>query len=266
MRGEGNFREGLVLPELKEYTKAGGLQKNFFSMDFEKNDKDVVELKERIEKFEGVVRIMVHPLFEHNEPKRHEYYPRAELTEQGLKTLIEKDAEQTPAMFVFEEYVNMEKTQEYLKPSIEKSRQPVYYIPTSEKTPLPVYDKEGKIGSSGKTNFEKWDEVYKKLQQLGVKKAIIGGIILSAYDNDTRDIPRNFAKSREEKGAKEVPYKLLGCVGRVVTELSRRGMDVEISNFFSDSDKNKGYYTDGRMELAKKEKLASPNHPHEDVK
>lgn len=257
MRGEGRLGEqDQSSPEQKDYAEITKYQKNFIEMDLDSDDPDVLELKNRIAKYNGTVRIMVHPLFEFNEESRKEVFPRAEETERGLKTLIAKGKEGSPAMFIFEESRSINQTQEYLQNEIKQAGNVIYYIPTAASDPRPDI-----LEIPGNTDElpGAWNRIYAMFQKAGVKEALIGGIILKmfkTYESDKLNPDEaNFLQQRAEQGAQNLEYTLEGCVGMTIRKLSDRGMKTHLSNFFSAD------YELNRSKITKAEKMRSPNYP-----
>ncbi len=260
-----NIEPGQILPEHNDLQEIRKYQKNFLEMDLESNAQDVLELKERIAKYGGMIRIMVHPLFELNETNRAEVFPRAEETERGLRTLISKGKNNSPAIFIFEENKNMQQTQEYLQKEVKQADNTLYYVPTLSNDPRPHFSEP-----NPKTDElpGEWNRIYELFIQAGVKEALVGGIILKMFKTYERDKTNmdeaNFMKQRAEQGARNFDYDLEGCVGMAIRKLSERGMKVHLSNFFSAD-----YPGLTRSHITKTEGMRSPNYqstPKEDDK
>lgn len=258
MHGEGSYRENLISPEEQELLEIRKHQKNFLEMDLESPEGD--ELVERVAKYKGVVRIMVHPLFESLNSRREEDFPRAKLTEEGLKSLIAKGKEGAPPIFVMEESWAMEDTQKYLQQNVVSAENVIYYIPTLDHDPAPDFGQE----QTGASSYKKeWDRLAALLKDIGVKEALIGGIILRVYKKSKiakKDPQKQYVNQRKTEGAKDVEYLLAGCVGGTVEDLSNRGIKTKLSNFFSSAnDDSQGDLT--RADIVKLEKFRSLKHP-----
>jgi len=104
---------------------------------------DMVTLKRRIEKWNGLVRIFVHPMYEKwrwpadlytNTLHYKEYFK----IEKGLAKLLTMNEDSTPPIIIMEEWKYMAHLQQWLTALVSNRGQQVYVIPTVLNNPTPT--------------------------------------------------------------------------------------------------------------------------------
>ncbi|MES2315422.1 MAG: hypothetical protein V4486_01665 [Patescibacteria group bacterium] len=184
---------------------------------FSLTPQETLELKDRIEKNNGIVRIMVHPYYiaqkKMDDPDVLEYYhlERIPTVERGFEKIL-KTKSQTPTI-LFESYDMVNRTKHIIEPILKKASNQIYLVETHPADPLPYF------GSSPETEGQEWALFIEKLKTLGVKRIIVGGMNLWTDPlNTTGDLE--------------------GCVGRTIDVL-RNHFEVQTSSLASpDSRKN----------------------------
>ncbi|MEK7539116.1 MAG: hypothetical protein AAB595_00525 [Patescibacteria group bacterium] len=153
---------------------------DFFNLDASETER----LKNRVEKWHGLVRIFVHPMYEKwrgneeqyaNDPKEVKLVQ----IEQVLAKLLAMPKEKTPPIIIMEEAVYVSKLQGWLKENLAGlSQGGVYFVKTIPNSPTPQLE--------GENNREVWDKLIKALDDCGVKKILMGGMRLevSSYKHD----------------------------------------------------------------------------------
>lgn len=206
-------------------------------------------LMERIEASKGLVRIFVHPFFEaHNhseinaeDPDFPNEEPVSRDVDLILQRILEKEPGKTPPVIVLEEEKHVKKTGEYLSFFAKESGAPSYLVPTMAASPRPKLTPPG-VPDHAKSP-ESWQKLTSKLWDLGVRKAIIGGMYLNVRDRsmfpkeeggeklkkEWDSVFESYRRQRERQGAANTDYYLSQCVGWTVGELSRAGIETEIS-------------------------------------
>lgn len=209
-------------------------------------------LVERIEENKGLVRIFVHPFFEiHNIPESHTAYvedpdfpdeePGGRDVDAILQRILEKEPEKTPPVIVLEEEKHVGKSGEYLSFLSKESGTVSYLVSTMASSPRPKLTPPG-VPDSAKSP-EAWQKLTSELWDLGVRRAIVGGMYLGVRDRE--NVPKedggeqlkkdwdavfdSYRRQRERQGAENTDYYLTNCVGWTVGELSRAGIQTEIS-------------------------------------
>ncbi len=203
----------------------------------------------RIEASKGLIRIFVHPFFEvHNHPEVYAEdpdFPNEEPKNRDVDTVLqrvlEKKPEKAPPVIVLEEEKHLKKTGEYLSFFAKESGSRSYLVPTMASSPRPKLTPPG-VPDVAKSP-EAWQRLTSELWDLGVRKAIIGGMYLNVRDRE--NVPKedggealkkdwdavfdSYRRQRERQGAENTDYYLTNCVGWTVGELSRAGIETEIS-------------------------------------
>ncbi len=133
-------------------------------------------LKERVEKWQGLVRIFVHPMYEKWRGHEQEYVNDPEniklvQIERVLSKLLAMGEDKTPPTIIMEEEKYTNKLATWLKNNPNGSSQDmVYFIKTLTDNPAP------KIETKNKT--QSWKILSRALKEIGVKKILIGGMQL----------------------------------------------------------------------------------------
>ena len=130
----------------------------------------------RIKKWNGLVRIFIHPLYEKwsagpkGYPSNYDASRVIEI-EQGLARLLSLPEEKTPPIIIFEENWALKSFYKWQrKLQGELPLNPTYIINTCQSSPTPY--------STDWYKAKGWQDVKAGLSELGVKKILIGGIKL----------------------------------------------------------------------------------------
>ncbi len=192
--------------------------KKFFELDSEQER----QLKEKIEKLKGLVRVFIHPEFE--EYADFDFIPEKEdvemlkAEEQAFQRIISSKSEKLPPMFIFNGARNKDEFEEKEARLNKLTENDLYIIRTenSNPTPLPP-DKESDYRyrfanttnkPTDKERSQMWDWLVYEFERLGVKKVLIAGVELYV------------------SGKKGVSHA--GCLGHAFNNLKNH-FDVEIS-------------------------------------
>lgn len=174
------------------------------------------ELKQRIDKWKGVVRVFVHPYFiEASYPREsHKDFPGHEITGKAVEQLIGEPVSKTPPIFIFEEIGRINETTEKLSGI---KGQPAFMIAT-ETSGIKFADKEW--------NYDRLKNLF---ATLGIKRIIVAGQFLGIFPNTLVDkgnllIPQGF-------GLEEYKPWMNGCAGEVIDSLQDSRFSIELSNF-----------------------------------
>lgn len=164
------------------------------------------QLKTRIKKWQGLVRMFVHPMFEKwrwgDEYPGHPHKAELFQIEEVLAKLLAMPEEKTPAMIIFEEVKHLEELKCWLKENPQGiSQNGVYFVATGPKPGSPTPDVRGK------DEKEAWKTLSDKLTELGVKKILMAGQQLDVSE---------FKQDWTEKG----PW-VARCVGIALSHLSK---------------------------------------------
>lgn len=209
-----------VLSPGPEYER--GIQfESFFELDEAKQKL----LEAEINQNRGLVRIFVHPYYDvYDSTVSLNDSKKAGLVRNGLVKVIEKNGNNIP-LLVMEETGKESKTAGKLKSLIDPNiNAKIYFIPTKDGFSTPQIPNQPKID-----DYKRWKILVDKLEELGVKKILIGGMFLWI---DSR--------GRDEEMTGD------GCLGAAIKKLSPH-FEVKISNFSN---------PDGRMEA-----LSAENRP-----
>jgi hypothetical protein len=213
---------------------------------FELPDADQEALRRRVEKWDGVARVFVHPFFDVGERGMHPY-GAAEggkflaSQREGITKMLERNPEDTPPIFVFEEQWRLGG----VGPRYAAMKNAPYIIPTSEDRPDPILPEVGDTFRDLTDTQKAWDGLSKVLVGLGVKKLLIGGTYLridpDVYEGDGRDpehiseqldkMKAYFEMIARERGVDPRFYShyIFGCVGEAAKQLAAK-FNVVISN------------------------------------
>lgn len=186
---------------------------------FEMDAKEEGLLKERIAKFDGLVRVFVHPDFStyanfESNADDPATVQKLETAETVFQRLLASESEKMPALIIFEDGANQEEFRSKEDAFREVVGSDVYVIRTEMANPTPLSpDRESTykwkflepntIPAQERTDMWQW--ILEEFKRLGIKKVLIGGL---EYYVGT------------EPG---------GCLGMVLGELRKRSFDVEAS-------------------------------------
>lgn len=130
-------------------------------------------LKNRIEAWNGLVRIFVHPMYEkwrgHEDVYKNDpQYSKLVEIEEGLAKILSKPEAETPPVIIMEEANFISQLKDWLENKSDGVLQTeTYFVETQPNNPTP--------NMSG-SNQESWESFITLLQDLGVKKIILAGM------------------------------------------------------------------------------------------
>jgi hypothetical protein len=156
-------------------------------------------LKGRIERWNGLIRIFVHPMYEKWRGHEHRYINDPMLRrlveiERGLLRLLRLAEDKTPPVIVMEEDVFISKLNDWL--AEKEIAHQTFVIQTLRSNPAPICPE-----------FSPWKNLTETLTRLGVNKIILGGIKLEVSNWHT-------------DWTYKAPY-VGRCVGITLSHLSR---------------------------------------------
>lgn len=134
-------------------------------------------LRLRIRRWNGLVRIFVHPLYEKwrwpsGEYATHPDYKQLANIESVLSRLIAMPEGKTPPIIIMEEQDRLAHIQRWLKENLAgHSQKNVYYVSTLRNDPRPVIE-----NLSYWKKEEAWKRLIKRLDSISVKRILIGGM------------------------------------------------------------------------------------------
>lgn len=187
---------------------------------FEMNAKEERVLKERIKKFEGLVRVFIHPDFEKyanfedikKDPKDVEKLQNAAIV---FKRIISSKSEKLPPVFIFESGAEIDEFKKEEDVFREIGGNDLYIIRTELANSSPLSpDRENnyrwnffeKIPNEEKEQMWQW--LIEEFKNLGIKKILIGG--LEFYVSKDKDIGHG------------------GCLGEAIKRLEKF-FDVQVA-------------------------------------
>lgn len=168
-----------------------------------------IDAQERILKWNGLIRIFIHPFYEENIRSRcwdnhtvKNTFPRILAPEKGLERLLALEKAKTPPIFVFEEAINCADTTKRLQKMNQNSGNDIYLIPTVTDCSvpyLPMYNRNIYAGP--------WVYLVSIFRDLYVKKIIIAGqrLIIEPGTDHLND--------------QGVGYRAYRCVGSAIDRL-----------------------------------------------
>lgn len=225
---------------------------------------ELTSLQERLAKFDGTMRIFIHPLYNQYRgtyQKSKENTPVIEKNkkvQEFLQTILGTNLDQCPPTLLMEEgsvsvrdgadikhCPIMPDLKELYKTWMQDSDNEIYLAQTGEATGTPLtLDIPPGVEQDDFINChqdEMWDRFAGKLKQAGVKKIILGGgeFVISPYDREDMcqeevDYRNDYVSQRLESNPKNedmnVNYRQERCAGFAAPTLARY-FDVEVSNF-----------------------------------
>ncbi len=183
------------------------------------------ELENRLKKWEGQMRVVVHPFFEtyrSEDAKAQNYFKDVEKDNPGAVAkkkeierafieMLKMDREKTPPVFIFEEGKYLEKLKDRLVADVGVTmNNDLYIVPTEQEDSMPI---EGKGNGHDMGYYGNWSSLARHLKGLGAKKAIIGGMYLGMNQNNIYGPDFSYYEK---------------CVGKAITGLSEK-LDVQVS-------------------------------------
>lgn len=229
------MREAYRSEELfkEQRSKAEHSQYDFFLMSQEKRS----ELAERIKRSRGKVFLFVHPSWanENEYGSDPDTKQRVRSVREGLSALSQLESEDIPPIFVLEKDVT---GKDYDGPYGSRTKQDLYYIPTEDDGPQPVYkaynremvrtegggsQRVGKINNVRiKRSESNWEILANRLKEVGVEEIIIGGADLTFRASDW-DENKELIKDDLEF--------LRFCVGGTIRKLAPHFRRIIVSRF-----------------------------------
>jgi hypothetical protein len=193
--------------------------------------KEKQRLKLRVKKWNGLVRLFVHPLFEKWHWSAEQYpecpnYGRLIKIETGLSRIVSLSPEKTPPVIIMEEHIFGRRLDEWLARTQTRPRVPVYRVMTEQDDPKPFLPDRFEYYETEKA----YGALVKVLRQIGVKKIIVAGMKFEAATWKTDWTNKSPWVGR--------------CVGKVLSHLSKDKageFETEIS-FLVDSPYARGVY------------------------
>jgi len=198
---------------------------------FNLNNKEKKLLATRVGRWQGLVRIFVHPFFtEYKGPYGYDYYPKTDCRVSiGLKRLLRLPEKKTPPIMILEEAASLHTTRDKL--SGYSINQKAYFVATIRDNPTPTGFEDG------------FAHLAEELKSVGVNRVLIGGIYLHVVDNylvpnDLRTSPNHplFNQRSILSGnltVKRKDFSFNGCAGYAALQLAQHGLDISFSNFAS---------------------------------
>ncbi|KKQ04026.1 MAG: hypothetical protein US18_C0021G0004 [Parcubacteria group bacterium GW2011_GWB1_36_5] len=179
---------------------------------FELTSKEKQALQERIEKWQGLVRIFVHPMYEKWRGNESEYIndpdnQKLVQIEEVLSKLLAMPENKTPPIVIMEERVFIKELEKWLKENSQGSSQEgVYFVKTCRDDPTPKLRK---------ITTDPWKLLTEILRGLGVRKILIGGMQLGVLWH-------------KKDWTQKDPF-LERCVGIAISHLSKdKGGEFEV--------------------------------------
>lgn len=146
---------------------------------FELKDKEISLLRQRIEKWDGLVRIFIHPYY-YTLGKKETYIndevtKKFALIDTGIRKMLSLPTEKTLPIIIFEEWSKIKKLKKRLSKKLFNT---AYIVPTYIGTSEPkILGQDRTFRSDLKSNKEiSWNGIIENLTMLGVKKILIGGM------------------------------------------------------------------------------------------
>lgn len=200
--------DGEVLPDHENPEWTRGLFKDLFKL----SEGDRRLLEQWIEKYNGLIRILVHPYYEGEHHDLSEKFNKPiRSIDQTLRRLLK--SAKTPPLFIIEEQI---KVHDLIGRLLAVPVNPVFIIPSQVASPEPKLISPSQLyGQEFNASEENWKTLIDKLHALGIRKIIIGGMFLTIG----RDLVSDPAKDK---------VKLHGCVGAAIDNLSN-DFEIELS-------------------------------------
>lgn len=202
------------------------------------------EFSRRTERFNGVIRIFIHPFYDLSPQRSYESIlppdqaSQAELVRQGLSAILSKPPENTPPVLVFEEYSHLGDKPYLMLATATTSKNFPYLVPTLKKTSVPLKRKWWKPVFNLQQLKKSFGELADQLERYGARSIIIGGLYLNILGSDVGlsyesrfNRPRglHYVFPGAVRGRNVYLY-LTDCVGLAAEQFSQR-FPVYISHF-----------------------------------
>lgn len=144
--------------------------------------RQVDSLRLRVIEWNGLVRVFVHPMFEkwHYPPDQYsEHLDHKKLVEieKALSRLVTLPEIKTPPIIIMEEHYRIENLENWLvRNHFGRAQLNIYYVRTWENTSHPMIDPCAYFPPQ-------WEPLVNRLDSVGVKKILMGGMQLTASDH-----------------------------------------------------------------------------------
>lgn len=185
------------------------------------------KLKKRIAKWNGLVRIFVHPLFEKWREGEYDNQnsdaPHDNLQiEKALSRILAIDKENVPPLIIMEEEEFVPEFKKWLETIYKSSQETLYLVNTFPQNPSPKIKiqklpsfKDAMRSINDPRNDPAWKALEKTLQQVGVRKILLGGM--------------TFEMDEEKKDWTHKDPWMGRCIGIAMSHLSKnKGGDFEV--------------------------------------
>ncbi len=200
--------------ELPKTIESEGQKMAYELFDLDENQK--IELKKRVEESKGLIRIFVHPIGESKSGEPIENQDRV------LKIFVRTiSSEKSPPVIVLENFRAIDGWKESFKKTEPNSFQlskDIYLVPTIFDYPYPaipgkpVPKKRDENGEIKDEDLDYVEEGFKNfveyLNDLGVKKVLVGGVNLSIEDDQLSQCVGNFIQLMKGMSYKEIKLSL----------------------------------------------------------
>ncbi len=176
---------------------------------FSLNEEQSAELKKRIEKFHGLVRIFIHP----------DTISPDEYSKQFLGFVMTISSENSPPIIFLEDHNHVEGFKEDFELMRDKLPNPIYFAETLPRFPYPIFPGDtvpNEIVEFREMPLEQQKNAVKGmrtlaiiLRNLGVKKVLVGGANLEIDDSDRlQECVGNFVESFNMCGESDFDIKV----------------------------------------------------------
>lgn len=196
---------------------------------FNLDNDQVIRLTERINKWNGLVRLFVHPLFEKWRAGSKGYqayysnFDRLLEIESVLTRLLSMPEHKTPPLLVMQEGIFMEEFLQWIDEGQACFSHSPYIIKTCNSSPTPA--------CSTSSSIEAWNKLTTLLKKVGVRKLLVAGMQLEVC---------HYKQDWTHKG----PY-LARCVGIALSHLcSKKGgiFETELSALIEPAEQRRRYF------------------------
>lgn len=217
------------------------------------SDQEIADLRGRLDKFDGTMRIFVHPAYRiYRDTEGRTDRQRAvdsKLSSDILTFLVKTlrtNKEECPPILVMDEHIEGENIDEQLKQLYEEttaeSNNEIYTARTAENNPTPIFEEIPGGGDEKNYIDEHYDELWSRfldiLSGVGVKKVILAGsdfkirsrAELDALTDEDLAGYKPFIRQRKKPDTKRLDYVPSDCAGHAAAILARR-FKVELSHF-----------------------------------
>ncbi len=200
---------------------------------FSLSSEDAGRLRDRINAFNGLIRIFIHPYYERIRGNllSRPPYPTAEVAKKKelhyvLSRMAKLDSDKTPPIFLFEEAAGIDRLRERFREELQNE---IYVVPTQDGRPEPKVEDNPGLEKNPDISKRNWDAFRKVLKGVGVQRILIGGMYFEVDPTRTKE---KFSDMRDPA--------LAQCVGVAVNFLQDE-FQIELSNLtVSEGESQKG--------------------------